>query len=211
MTRGTPKTPVAMLIIPRMAALGIGRTEIVKHLGWSNQTKGLRHFDVLLATGKLNSHLLKGLPGVLGLNAGDVEDAAAASRQQIEEAEESQARKRFHPHIVILTKSKVRMPFFVQAFAWNEKVLALSEDFDLLSLSRQVSQASRIVLRNFRKNRGDLGTWGSITGYRLQRAFDHAVVLNTDGTIREGFNRDPESPPPELGVKGSALPPQLFG
>ena len=64
MTRGTPKTPVAMLIISRMADLGIGRTEIVSRLGWSNQTKGLRHFDVFLATGELTSHLLKGLPGV---------------------------------------------------------------------------------------------------------------------------------------------------
>ena len=201
---------LADLINARLSHLGISRTELTQRLGFANQSKGLRRFDEFMDTGRRSSHLLKALPEVLGLNTAQVEAAAAATRQQIADAVEAAARERFRPHILVLTNGGVRMPFFVQAFAWGGKVLGLPDEFVDLSLARQVRQAAKIVRRHFGENGGKLNASGDITGYRLQRTFDHAVVLNTDGTIREGFNRDPEPPPPELQVKGKRVPVRAF-
>ncbi|MCH8076802.1 MAG: hypothetical protein IIC64_13390 [SAR324 cluster bacterium] len=205
------KYPIGRLVAKRARELGISRTEIVKRLGYTNPSKGLRRLDGHLATGQQTTHLLKRLPDVLGLETAQVEAAAAETRQQIAGREEAVAREQFRPNILGQTTSGVRMPFFVQAFAYGEKVLGLPEDFESLSASRQVKKAIHIVRLHYRKKGGDMGTWGKITGYRLQRTFDHAVVLNVDGTIRDGFDRDPEPPPPMLTIKGKRVPVGLFG
>ena len=210
MARINPNTPLASLIHARMAELGISRVELMRRLGWGNPSQGLRRFDEYLATGRNPSHLLKALPDVLGLDASEVEALAATTRQQIADAEETAARERFHPQILVLTEGGVRVPFFVQAFAWGEKVLGLPDEFADLSLAHQVRQAAPVVQRHFGKKGGKLGTWGAIIGYRLQRTYDHSVLLNTDGTIREGFSRDPERQAPELQIKGKRVPGGLF-
>lgn len=211
MRRAKPQNPLADLVYPRMAELDISRSELVKNLGWANPSKGLRHFDVYSATGHPTSHLLAGLPEMLGLNPAVVETAAAATRQQIADAEEAAARERFRPHILVLTKGGVRVPFFVQAFVYGEKVLALPDGFDEMPSAQQVQQAARIARLHFHENGGELGkAWGTIAGYRLQRTFDHAVVLNTDGTIRDGFDRDREPQPPEIRIKGKRVPVGIF-
>lgn len=211
MARINPQTPLSQLINTRMAELGINRVELMKRLGYANPAKGLRRFDEFMATGRFTTHLLKGLPDVLVLDTVDVEAAAAPTRQQIADAEETDARERFRPHIVVTTKGGVRVPFFIQAFAWGEKVLGLPADFDDMTSTQQVRKTGRIVRRHFHDNGGELGmVWGTIIGYRLQRTFDHAVLLNTDGTIREGFSRDPEPPTPELRIGGKRIPVGMF-
>ena len=201
---------LADLIHNRMIDLGMSRADLTKRMGFANQSKGLRRLDDYLATGQCPSTLLKALPNVLGLNAAEVDAAAAATRQQIADTEEAAARERFRPHIVAITEGGRQMPLFVQAFAWGQKVLGLPDEFDRLSSAQQVRQASRIVRRHFRKKGGELGTWGTITGYRLRLTLDHAVVLNTDGTIREGFIRAPEPPAPEIRIKGTRVPVGAF-
>ena len=89
-------------------------------------------------------------------------------------------------------------------------MLRLPDKFDRLSSAQQVRQAARIVRRHFRKKGGELGPWGTITGYRLQLTLDHAVVLITDGTVREGFIRAPEPPAPEIRIKGTRAPVGAF-
>ena len=103
-----------------------------------------------------------------------------------------------------------RIPIFVQAWIWKDKVIGLPDEYSGLSSTQQVNQAARIVRRYFGETRGQLGIWGTITGYRLQRTYDHAVMLNTDGNVREGFNRDAEPQPPELRIGGKQLPVGLF-
>lgn len=213
MARSQPKSPLAELVGDRMAELKISRVELMKRLGYANPSKGLRRFDEFMATGQSTSHLLKTLPELLGLANIDVEDAAAITRQQIADTEEAAAREQFRPHILVLASwpDGKRFPFFIQAFAYGQKVLHMADGFDKLSSARQVRQVARIVRQHFRENGGKLGVWGTITGYRLQITYDHSVVLNTDGTIREGFNRDQEPPPPMLTIKGKRIPVGVFG
>jgi len=208
-----PKTPLSRLINARMAELGINRVELMNRIGYANPAKGLRRFDEFLATGQQTTHLLKGLPDLLGMDAAEVDGAAATTRQQIADAEEGAARKRFRPHIVVLAKREdgKHFPAFMQAWFGGNKVMSLPDGFDSWSSSKQVSQAARIVRRHFVESGGELGSWGTITGYRLQKTFDHAVVLNTDGTIRDGFNRDGEPPPPMMTIKGKRIPVGVFG
>lgn len=211
--RINPQTPLARLINDRLSDLGTSRVELVQRLGFVNRSKGLRRLDVFIATGQHTSHRLKGLADVLGLNTTQVDAIAASTRQQIADAEEAAARERFRPHILVLTERQdgKRVPFFVQAFFCGKKVMGLPDGFDSWSSSKQVSQAARIVRRQFVESGGEQGIWGTIKGYRLQRTFDHAVVLNTDGTIREGFNRDGELPLTMLTIKGRRIPVGLFG
>ena len=196
---------MANLINARMAGLSITRTDLVKRMVFANLDKGLRRLNGYLDTGQEDSHLLQALPNVLCLNTAQVEAAAVATRQQIAEAENAAARESFRPHILALTKG-VRFPFFIQAVAWHQKVMRLPNEIARLSPSKQVRQVAGIVRQHFREHQGSLGTWGLITGYRLQITFDHAVILNTDGTVREGFHRKPEPPAPELQIKGKRLP-----
>ena len=163
-------------------------------------------------TGQEDSHLLQALPKALGLDAAKLEEAAVATRQQVADAEEATARERFQPHIQVLASwpNGKRMPFFIQAFALDQKVLPLPDGFDRLSSSRQVRQVAGIVRAHFREHQGKLGRGGKITGYRVQFTYNHAVVLNIDGTIREGFQRRPETPAPELRVGGKRVPAVVF-
>ena len=207
------KYPIGRIVAKRADELGINRVELVKLLGYANTDKGLRRFDKFIATGRITTHLLKGLPDVLGLDTVDVETASATTRQQIADREEATVRERFRPHILVLAKREdgKHIPAFMQAWFWENRVIELPNDFDSWSSSKQVGQAARIVRRHFGENGGEQGIWGTITGYRLQLTFDHAVVLNTDGTIREGFNRDGELPPTMLTIKGKRIPVGLFG
>jgi len=207
------KTPLAKLVNDRLSELGISLTDLVQRVGFANQAKGLRRFDEFMATGQVTTHLLKGLPDLLGLDAAQVEGAAAATRQQIADREEATARERFHPHILVLAKREDgnHIPAFMQAWFWGNKVMGLPDGFDSWASSKQVGEAARIVCRHFVESGGEQDIWGTITGYRLQRTFDHAVVLNTDGTIREGFNRDGEPPATILTIKGKRIPVGLFG
>ncbi len=204
MARTNPQTPLANLVNSRLSDLGISRVELMHRLGYANPARGLRRFDKFIATGRNPSHLLRALPNVLGLATTKVEAAADATRQQIVDAEEAAARERFRPHILALTQG-VRCPFFIQAVAWNQKVMRLPNEIARLSSSRQVRQVAGIVRAHFREHQGRLGSWGSITGYHLQRTFDHAVLLNVDGTVREGFHRRPEPPAPEIQIRGKRV------
>ena len=212
MTRINPKTPLSDLINARLSELSISHTELVQRLGFANQSKGLRRFDQFMTTGRRPSHLLKTLPEVLGLDTAQVEAAAAATRQQIADADEAAARERFHSHIVVLTgrQDGKHIPAFVQAFMWGNKVMGLPNDFDGMTSSQQVRQAARVVRKHFRESGGELAAWGVITGYRLQLTYVHAVLLNVNGTLREGFNRDQEPPAPEIQIKGKRLPVGAF-
>lgn len=198
------KYPIGRLVAKQGGELSIDRNELMKRLGYLNPTKGLRHFDLFLTTGKYTSHLQNNLPEVLGVPTAIVEEAVSTTRQQIEKAQESTAREKFSPHILVLTKGE-RLPFFIQAFIWGERLLDLPKTFHQLSLSQQVHQVAGIARRHFHGHRGKLEAWGIITGYRLQSTCDHAVILNTDGTILEGFNRDGETSKPELRVKGKRV------
>ena len=80
MTRFHPQTPLSDLINDRLSELRISRTDVVERMGFANQSKGLRRLDDYLATGQPTSHLLKALPQVLGLNAAEVDAAAAPPR-----------------------------------------------------------------------------------------------------------------------------------
>ena len=146
-----PKTPLAKLISVRLSDLGISRVELVRRLGYANPSKGLRRLDGYLTTGQVTTHLLDGLPDLLGLETVDVEAAAAATRQQIADREDALARERFHPHILVLTQGGVRVPFFVQAFAWGEKLLGLPAEFDEMVPAQQVRQAAHVVRQHYRK------------------------------------------------------------
>lgn len=214
MARTYPQNPLARLINARLSTLGISRPDLMHRLGYANQVRGLRRFDDFLATGQITTHLLNGLPDVLGLDAAEVEAEAATRRQQIADAEEAIARERFHPHILVLTELPpgIHFPAFAQMFTWGQKVVGLPEEFSRISSAQQVNQAARIVRRHFGENGGELcAVWGTITGYRLQCSFDPAVVLNTDGTMREGFNRDPKPPAPKIRIKGKRVPVGMFG
>ena len=212
MPRTNPQTPLARLINARLSTLEISRVELIHKLGYANTDMGLRRFDDFLGTGRITTHLLKGLPAVLGLDTVNVEAASATTRQQIADREDAAARERFRPHIIVLAKREddKRIPFFVQAFIWGHKVLGLPDEFGDFSSFQQMKQATRIVRGHFHESGGELGIWGTITGYRFQRTFDHAVLLNTDGTIRDGFNRDKEPPAPELRIKGKRVPVGIF-
>ena len=95
---------LADLIHNRMIDLGMSRADLTKRMGFANQSKGLRRLDAFLATSHDTSHLLQALPNVLGLDAANLDAAAAATRQQIVETEEAVARERFAPHILVLTR-----------------------------------------------------------------------------------------------------------
>ena len=204
------ETQLAKLINTRMVDLGISRTELVERMVFANLAKGLRRLDCYLATGENGSHLLYGLPKVLSLSTDQIETAAAETRQQNAEADEEAARDRFRPHILALTQG-VRYPFFVQSVAWHQKVMPLPKEIAPLSSSKQVRQVAGIIRQHFREHEGMLGVWGKITGYRLQRTYDHAVLLNVDGTVRDGFIRNTAPPPPVLQVSGKQVPDGLFG
>ncbi len=212
MPRTNPQTPLARLINPRLSTLGFSRVELMHKLGYANTDRGLRRFDDFLATGRITTHLLKNLPDVLGLDTLNVEDAAATTRQQIADAEEAAARERFRPHIIVLANRQdgKHIPVFVKAWIWRNRVIGLPDDFGGLSSSQQMKQATRIVRGHYHEHGGELGIWGRITGYRLQRTFDHAVILNTDGTISDGFNRDGEVLAPEIRIKGKRIPMGIF-
>ena len=214
MPRTYPQNPLARLINTRMAEVGISRVDLMKRLGYANPSRGLRRFDDFLTTGRITTHLLKNLPEVLGMDAAEVEAEAATTRQQIANAEETAARERFRPYILVLTELPpgIRFPAFAQMFAWGQKVVGLPGEFDQLSSSQQVKQAARIVRHHFGENGGELcAVWGTITGYRLQRTYDHAVILNTDGTIQEGFDRTREPPAPGILIGGKKVPMGMFG
>ncbi len=212
MPRTNLQTPLARLINPRLSSLGFSRVELMHKLGYANTDRGLRRFDDFLATGRITTHLLKGLPDVLGLDTVDVEAASATTRQQIADAEEAAARERFRPHILVLTEFPpgIHFPAFAQMFTWGQKLISLPDEFACLSSTLQVKQAARIVRRHFHETGGEFTVWGTITGYRLQCTFDHAVVLETDGTIREGFDRTGELPAPEIRIKGKRVPVGVF-
>ncbi len=71
---------LADLIHGRIIDLEIGRTDLNERMGFANQSKGLRRLDDYLATGQCPSNLLKALPEVLGLDAAELEAAAAPPR-----------------------------------------------------------------------------------------------------------------------------------
>jgi len=209
MARPQPETPLAKLVNARMSELGTSRAELARRMVFGNEAKGLRRFDSFLATGQDPSQLLMSLPQVLGLDGRLMEEAAIATRQQISDAEDAAARERFRPYILALTKW-VRSPFFIQVVAWYQKVMPLPNEIARLSSSKQVREVAGLVRRHFREHQGRLGAWGTITGYRLQLTYDHAVLLNVDGTVREGFNRRPEPPAPEIRIGGKRIPVGLF-
>ena len=96
-----PQTPLANLVNHRLSDMGLTRTVLVQRLGYANTDKGLRRFDEFIATGRITTHLLKGLPDLLGLDAANLDAAAAATRQQIEDAQDAAARERFRPHVLV--------------------------------------------------------------------------------------------------------------
>ena len=141
------KYPIGLLVAKRADELNISRVELMKRLGYANPSKGLRRFDDFLATGQQTTHLLNGLPDVLGLCAAEVHTAAKATRQQIADAEEAEARARFHAHVLVLAKREdgKHIPAFMQAWFWGNKVMGLPDDFNSMSSAQQVRQAARIV------------------------------------------------------------------
>jgi len=162
MAHTQPHTPLSKLINARLSELSISRTELMKRLGYANPASGLRRFDEFIATGQVTTHLLKGLPDVLGLDAANLDAAAAATRQQIADAEEAATRERFRPHILVLTARQdgKHIPAFMQAWFWGIKVLGLQDGFDSWASSKQVGQAAHIVRQHYRETGGGIGHLG---------------------------------------------------
>ena len=77
------KTPLANLVNARMTELGINRTDLVERMVFANQAKGLRRLNSYLDTGQVTTHVLKGLPDVLGLNAANLDAALEDYAEEI--------------------------------------------------------------------------------------------------------------------------------
>ena len=96
-------------------------------------------------------------------------------------------------------------PLFIRAMRALETRLPLPHDFTHRPLATQVKLAARLARQHYQGLQGTLQGFGVITGYRLQSAFDHAVLINPDGTIKEGFLRRVAPEEARLTIKGRRI------
>jgi hypothetical protein len=177
--------PISDLITTGLTRSGMTRPDLVRAVGFTNLTKGLRRLDACLAEGDCtNSVLLRGLARTLGIDQGAVDEAVRLTRAQLAaESEEEMARasmaarEYFKPHVYVVT-SRNKPSFLAGAalFGRQLKYLPVAENTPMDDVSAMVRQ-------HYIEMHGRCPFFGEITGYIYFQIIEIGHVMRTDGAI----------------------------
>lgn len=174
--------PITALIISRSNELGLSRTDLVRHAGYTNITKGLRRLEQL-CEGEFRGTrgLIQALPSILEVSPDIVAKAVEDTQRHFRETEEAAWRAAFVPHAIILTERKRPEPIFLAAVIGVDRLIRV--DFDLVANPATfVDQALNGVQEKLaRWKSGGLPAFGRPTGVVVNYSPNHAVEFDLKG------------------------------
>jgi len=171
---GERQYSIGRLVLDRARALGMSRSELVRHLGYRHVGNGHRALSELLTTGKIAPLIAQHLAGALQVDEELVAAVTAATaRQQQDEASQRTLargtgyRTAFKPHLRCETERAIPELFFVAALLTSARlrlVPVCSETWQLCSDERD-RRIKRAIQEHYREYAGHVPAFGAIVGY----------------------------------------------
>ena len=171
---GERQYSIGRLVLDRARALGMSRSELVRHLGYRHVGNGHRALSELLTTGKIAPLIAQHLAGALQVeNELVAAVTAATARQQQDKASQRTLargtgyRTAFKPHLRCETERAIPELFFVAALLTSARlrlVPVCSETWQLSSDERD-RRLKRAIQEHYSERRGHVPAFGAIMGY----------------------------------------------
>jgi hypothetical protein len=173
---GEDRYPIGRFILERSRALGIGRTDLVRRLGYRDISKGHKALSAVLLTGVVASHIAKHLANALDVDNALVESVIGATERQ--NWDEAAARRgeseraycgSFRPHLQVQTERAVPSPIFVAALLTVARLRIVALPDEALTANDEIRDRiiKTIITDHWRENNGYVPAFGGITGYVL--------------------------------------------
>ena len=133
---GEDKYPIGRFIFERSRALGIGRSDLVRRLGYRDISSGHRALSEMLLTGVVAPRISKHLANALEADDALVESVVGATtRQKHDEARVRRVESEgaycdfFRPHLQVQTERSVPSPIFVAALLTVARLRAMARSW----------------------------------------------------------------------------------
>ena len=186
---------IGRFVLDRAKVLGLGRTDLVRRLGYGSLSSGHRALTALLVTGNIAPLIAQNLAAGLEVEQ-ELIDAVllATAQQRHDEARtrmlehERRYGETFRPHLQIQTERRVPSPIFVAALLTTERLRIVrlpAGAFDGTEEDRD-RVVKRVVVEHYRRERGHVHAFGAITGYDLllipgYGGADFGLAFDVDG------------------------------
>jgi len=167
--------PLVTLISKRCRDLNVKRTDIVKRMGYSNITKGLRRLEEFDRDRYDNFSRMKlRLAPALEVSIEELDDAFQKTRRAIIAEDEAEYRKNFQPHLIWETAYKVPTPIFIAAIsgAYEKMRRVFKKGSDPRGY---IDQAKKMLPDAF------VPGFGGIVGFYINYGPDKSIHYNRDG------------------------------
>lgn len=178
--------PITKLILDRIKELQINKSELVKRVGYTNTTKGLRRLEHLLQRGWDSGCVLPNLPQALQLPLEQVREALIATESLLDAEKEAACRAAYFPHLWVETEHSVpsKIVFCGILGIHRLKKIALPRDFDALTPEGQQSVIRGLIRESMERDNGSILFFGRIKWYVLSRSYDEPQASRTVYDIR---------------------------
>jgi hypothetical protein len=200
---GEDKYPIGRFILDRARALRMGRSDLVRRLGYRNVAGGHRALSTTLLTGIIAPLIAKHLASALEadetvvaavMNATSQQTSDEASRLRIER--EQVYSDLFRPHIQVQTERVVPSPIFIAALLTVARLRIISLPDAVIAAEGDARDRviKTIILDHWRETGGHVPAFGAITGYLLVLVagygrFDLGLPYNVSGDPAGGMQK----------------------
>ena len=169
------------LVLSRMKEKGLSRSQIIRSMGLTNISKGLRRLDHFLQTLEYPSdEFVVRLLSVLDINGLEFCRAVTSTQSNMSESN----RKVFTPYIRIQLGVQIR-----GAFAWqmvmNKCTTRVSEDIQALPFARELDAVIKAYTNHRDAQLADSSLIRHVTGFRYYRAHNYSLHFDADLVLRK--------------------------
>ena len=188
---GERQYSIGRLVLDRARALGMSRSELVRHLGYRHVGNGHRALSELLTTGKIAPLIAQHLAGALQVENELVAAVTAATARQQQDkasqrtlARETAYRTAFKPHLRCETERAIPEPLFVAALLTSARlrlVPVCSETWHA-SADERDRLLKRAIQDHYREHAARIIAFGAVVAY--------TAVLMPGYLVDFGFSYD---------------------
>jgi hypothetical protein len=191
---GERQYSIGRLVLDRARALGMSRSELVRHLGYPHVGKGHRALSELLTTGKIAPLIAQHLAGALEVDEELVASVMAATAQQQRDeacqrtlARETAYRTAFKPHLRCETTRTIPEPIFIAALLGTARLrhVEVSSEVWNASADDREGLVKRAIQDHYGERDGYVPAFGAIVSYTLVTTpgylADYGFPFDTNG------------------------------
>ena len=164
--------------------------------------------DICIREGTPHPFVIQNLPKALKIERSTIEKVLEITKQQRLDMEEEIKRKRFKPHLWIITE-RTRPTSITNALftGMTAKKVGLPLDISKLTLEDQLEFVSLVAKEHYLESKGEWPFFGKIVGYYFFYRFRENIRLDVDGNVEERETTPFEEPEGYLMFGGRRIPP----